>query len=32
MEKLMNVEIEWSNRIDASKVKGAVRRIEVKEV
>ena len=32
MEKLMNVEIEWSDSIDASKVKGAVRRIEVEEV
>ena len=32
MEKLMNVEIEWSDSVDASKVKGAVRRIEVEEV
>ena len=32
MEKLMNVEIEWSDSIDASKVKGTVRRIEVEEV
>ena len=32
MEKLMNVENEWSDSIDASKVEGAVRRIEVKEV
>ena len=30
MEKLMNVENEWSESIDASK--GAVRRIEVEEV
>ena len=27
MEKLMNVENEWSDSIDASKVEGAVRRI-----
>ena len=32
MEKLMNVENEWSDSIDASKVEGAVRRIEVEEV
>ena len=32
MEKLMNVENEWSDRIDTSKVEGAVRRIEVDEV
>ena len=32
MEKLMNVENEWSNSINASKVEGAVRRIEVEEV
>ena len=32
MEKLMNVENECSNSIDASKVEGAVRRIEVEEV
>ena len=32
MEKLMNVENEWSGSIDASKVEGAVRRIEVEEV
>ena len=32
MEKLMNVENEWSDIIDASKVEGAVRRIEVEEV
>ena len=32
MEKLMNVENEWSDNIDASKVEGAVRRIEVEEV
>ena len=28
-EKLLNVEIEWSDSIDASKVESAVRRIEV---
>ena len=32
MEKLMNVENKWSDSIDASKVEGAVRRIEVEEV
>ena len=32
MEKLMNVENWWSESIDASKVEGAVRRIEVEEV
>ena len=32
MEKLMNVENEWSDNIDASKIEGAVRRIEVDEV
>ena len=32
MEKLMNFENEWSDSIDASKVEGAVRRIEVEEV
>ena len=32
MEKLMNVENEWSDSIDASKVEGALRRIEVEEV
>ena len=32
MEKLMNVENEWSDSIEASKVEGAVRRIEVEEV
>ena len=32
MEKLMNVENEWSDNIDASKVEGAVRRIELEEV
>ena len=32
MEKLTNVENEWSDSIDASKVEGAVRRIEVEEV
>ena len=32
MEKLMNAENEWSDSIDASKVEGAVRRIEVEEV
>ena len=31
-KKLINVENEWSDSIDASKVDGAVRRIEVKEV
>ena len=31
MEKLMNVENEWSNSIDASKVEGAVRGNEVEE-
>ena len=29
MEKLMNVENEWSDSIDVSKVEGAVRRTEV---
>ena len=32
MEKLMNVENEWSVSIDVSKVESAVRRIEVEEV
>ena len=32
MEKLMNVENEWSDSIDASKVEGVVRRVEVEEV
>ena len=32
MEKLMNFEDEWSDSINASKVEGAVRRIEVEEV
>ena len=32
MEKLMTAENEWSHSIDASKVEGAVRRIEVEEV
>ena len=32
MRKLMNVENEWSDSIDASKVEGAVSRIEVEEV
>ena len=32
MEKLMKVENEWSDSIDASKVEGAVMRIEVEEV
>ena len=32
MEKLINVENKWGNSIDASKVEGAVRRIEVEEV
>ena len=29
MEKFTNVENEWSDNIDASKVEGVVRRIEV---
>ena len=32
MEKLMNVENEWSDSIDANKVEGAVRRPEFVEV
>ena len=32
MKKLMNVENEWSDSIDASNVEGAVSRIEVEEV
>ena len=32
MEKLMNLENEWSDSIDASKVEGALRRIDVEEV
>ena len=32
MEKLMNVENEWSGSSDAIKVQGAVRRIEIEEV
>ena len=32
MEKLINVEKEWSDRGDASKVEGAVKRSEVDEV
>ena len=32
MEKLMNVENEWSDSIDASKVVGTMKRIEVAEV
>ena len=32
MEKLMNVKNEWNDSIDASKVEGAVKRIEVEEV
>ena len=32
MEHLINVEKEWSDNIDATKVEGAVRRIEVEEV
>ena len=32
MKKLINVENQWSDRIDASKVEGAVKRIEVDEV
>ena len=31
MEKLMNLENEWSDSIDASKVEGTVRRIEIEE-
>ena len=32
MEKLMNVENEWSDSIHAYKVEGAVKRIEVEEI
>ena len=32
MEKLINVENEWSDSTDASNVQGAVSRIEVEEV
>ena len=32
MEKLMNVENEWSDSINANKVEGAVKRTEVEEV
>ena len=32
MEKLMNVENKWSDTIDANKVEGVVRRIEIEEV
>ena len=32
MEKLINVENEWSDSIDHSKVEGAVRRIDVEKV
>ena len=32
MEKLLIVEKEWGDSINVSKVEGAVRRIEVKEV
>ena len=32
MEKLINVEDKWSDSIDANKVEGGVRRIEVEEV
>ena len=32
VEKLMNIENRWSDSVDASMVKGAVRRIEVEEV
>ena len=32
MQKLMNVENEWSDSINASKVECAVRRIEVEQV
>ena len=32
MERLMNIENEWSRSIDTSKVEGAVRKIKVQEV
>ena len=32
MEKLMNFENEWSDCIDASKLEGAMRRIDIEEV
>ena len=32
MERSMNIENEWSDSIDASKVEGAVTKIEVQEV
>ena len=32
MEKLMNIENEWSNSTDASKVESAVMRIEAEEM
>ena len=32
IEKLMNVENEWSDSTDAKKVEGAVRRVEVEQV
>ena len=32
MKKLTNVENEWGDSIDASKVEGATRRIEVEEM
>ena len=32
MERLMNIENEWSDRIDTSKVEDAVRKIKVQEV
>ena len=32
MERLMNIENEWSDSIDASKVEGAVRKIKVQDV
>ena len=32
MGKLMNVENEWSDSIDATKLEGAVRRIEIEEL
>ena len=32
MEKQMNVENKWSDTIDANKVEGVVRRIEIEEV
>ena len=32
MKKLMNVENEWSDSIDASKVEGTVRKVDIEEV